>query len=69
MTAKTLSKTEPVEETSTESLTELITISRSFTAEIQNIMTSEINIGAKSSALGTATKAFAEMVDQIEADA
>jgi len=47
-------------------LNELIDLSTSFTKEIQNIMTSSnLNEASRASALGTATKYFADAVDVI----
>tara|TARA_B100000700_G_C14999227_1_gene835450 strand:+ start:52 stop:282 length:231 start_codon:yes stop_codon:yes gene_type:complete len=72
MATKTKSKTSstatetPVTSTATADLKELIELSRSFTLEIENIMTSTISTGKKASALGTATKYFVQYIDDIE---
>lgn len=72
MATKTPTKTKTTSKTSSDAtataLSELIATSRAFTEEIQNIMTSNIDIGTKASALGTATKSFSDIVDQIEVD-
>ena len=47
-------------------ITDLLDFARSFTTEIQNIMTSSIPTGEKASTLGTATKHFAEYLDTVE---
>ena len=52
--------------TTAEDLNYVIELSRSFTVEIENIMTSDISTGNKASALGTATKHYVEFLDVIE---
>ena len=66
---KTKSKKETVSQTETQAvadITDLLDFARSFTTEIQNIMTSSIPTGEKASTLGTATKHFAEYLDTVE---
>lgn len=63
---KTKTKTETTETSDMTDLNELIDLSTSFTKEIQNIMTSHnLNEATRASALGTATKYFADAVDVI----
>ena len=49
-----------------EDLISLLELSRSFTDEIQNIMTSKISQGTQAKALGTATRYYVESLDSLE---
>lgn len=66
MTTKTKETTKSKTSTDKSTTKELVEISRAFTEEIQGIMTARISFVEKSKALGTATKHFAEYIDQFE---
>lgn len=67
----TKTKTKKAEEPTVDAvanLNEVIDLSRAFTKEIENIMTVDgLTYSQRSSALGTATKHFAEAVEQVAA--